>query len=239
MHQISDRVFVGAQTDFDMINRPWETEWPILHAARDPWHRQLLGYAGRGAPKEHPEYLFARRENRLYLNLLDVHDPKYVSTDVIDEAMRFLHEQVERLTAAATAEQILICCNQGRSRAPTIGMLWLAPDLPADFEVAEDAYREVCPVYMPGVGMREFARAHWERYRAREWLGGAVDGGAPDLLDKAEQIWQTFCRNRATNPAVARGELIQSIVSLVQASSAAEQAGRLTNGEGHTSSSPG
>ena len=38
------------------------------------YHRQALGYRSRGAPKDHPEYLVARRGNRLILNIVDAND---------------------------------------------------------------------------------------------------------------------------------------------------------------------
>ncbi len=59
----------------------------------------------------------------------------------------------------------MVHCNQGRSRSPTIAMLVLAKSLPAKFEDAEDAFREIYPDYDPANGMREFARMNWDDYR--------------------------------------------------------------------------
>jgi hypothetical protein len=59
-------------------------------------HRQALGYGGRGAPQSHPEYLFARRENRLLLNLVDVADPSFIRRELIDAALSFIHECLQR-----------------------------------------------------------------------------------------------------------------------------------------------
>lgn len=166
MHLIAHKLWVGSKADFDDIDA-CGTSWHVVHAARDPWHREALGYTGRGAPKDHPEYLWARRGRRLMLNLVDAADPKYIGVELVDEAMRFIDEALGECAPKDCPDAVLICCNQGQSRGPTIGMLYLAPGLSAVFEEAEEAYRLLCPSYAPGDGMRSFAHANWVLYRGR------------------------------------------------------------------------
>ncbi|AKP27668.1 hypothetical protein LIMHP_04495 [Leptospira interrogans serovar Manilae] len=40
-------------------------DWFIIHACKEPYHRDLLGYTG----KEHPEYLLAKRKNRFRITI--------------------------------------------------------------------------------------------------------------------------------------------------------------------------
>lgn len=155
MIEVAPNLFVGDQNDYEAIRL--ENGWQVVHCAKDPWHRQALGYSGRGAPKDHPEYLYARRGARLALNLIDAEDPAYIPKEIIDVAVQFIK-------ARATGK-LLTHCNQGASRSPTIAMLAIAPSLSADFLTAEETFSsELYPPYMPKSGMRGFAEAHWAEY---------------------------------------------------------------------------
>ena len=170
------------------------------------------------------------------LNLVDAPDPKYVSVKVVDEAMRFIDEWMEaHQTEVDNPNALLICCNQGGSRAPTLGLLYLAWRMPDSFTEAEDQYRESCPSYAPGVGMREFARIHWHHYRARHGYVVPATAANTDALAKAEQIWHAFCESMKSDPARAREQLIQSLVTAL---SAAETQDHANNGTAD-SSNPG
>ena len=136
--------------------------WAIVHACRDPYHRQLLGYTGRGAPKDHPEYLYAERGNRLYLNLVDAKDPKYIPKEVIDKAIAFIDEKlVEGL-------KVLVHCNQGESRGPGVGFLYLLRHTDAlpktSLHEALAVFRKIYPAFYPGGGISGFIVEHWKEY---------------------------------------------------------------------------
>jgi len=162
-------LFVGNQEDEKALTN--REDWAIVHAAKEPYHRDALRYIGRGAPKDDPEYLMAYRPiqdiagfpppSRLILNLVDVEDPKYVHPEIIRAAMKFIDANAH----------VLVHCNQGASRSPTIAMLYLHSigKLPLIFEAAEAEFKEIYPPYCPGKGMRGFAQAHWEEYRNRGW----------------------------------------------------------------------
>jgi hypothetical protein len=40
-------------------------------------------------------YLLAKRENRLFINLLDVENPMYITKEIMDEALRFIAQNME------------------------------------------------------------------------------------------------------------------------------------------------
>ncbi|MBA2116847.1 hypothetical protein HOV93_40400 [Planctomycetes bacterium FF15] len=75
MIQIHQFLHVGSEHDYEKVVRH-RPDWRVVHACKDPYHRQALGYSGRDAPKSHPEYLIARREHRLILNLVDAPAPR-------------------------------------------------------------------------------------------------------------------------------------------------------------------
>jgi len=164
MIEIHPGLYVGDERDYYQVEH--ETGWRVVHACKEPFHRQALGYVGRAAPREHPEYLIARRGDRLILNLVDAPDPAYIPREIIDAAIEFIRESL------AEGHRVLVHCNQGESRSPGIGLLYLVActeRLPRDtLEHAETSYRAVYPLYNPGRGVRGFMAANWESYSGRK-----------------------------------------------------------------------
>jgi predicted protein tyrosine phosphatase len=160
MKEIYTNLWIGNSQDFELVVKE-KPGWMIVHACKEPYHRQLLGYTTRGAPKDHPEYLMARRGNRLYLNLVDAPNPDFFDKRIIDAALGFIDEGLEN------KNKVLVHCNLGESRSPSIGMLYLASrteQLPKSFSEAEIAFRKIYPDYNPSVGIREFIRQNWQNY---------------------------------------------------------------------------
>jgi hypothetical protein len=116
MRKVMQNLFVGNEVDYETNVRN-DNSWAVVHACKEPYHRQALGYSGRGAPKGHPEYLIAKRGTRLILNMVDADNPAYIPKEIIDAALQFIHEQL------ASGKKVLVHCNQGASRS--------APLLPA------------------------------------------------------------------------------------------------------------
>lgn len=164
MIEISAGLFIGSEADYELSVKRQEG-WCVVHACKDPYHRQALGYTGRAAPREHPEYLIARRGNRLILNLIDAPDPAYIPREIIDAALAFIGDGLK------ARARVLVHCNQGESRAPSIGLLYLATAtdrLPvATFLEAEIAFRTIYPTYNPGRGVRGFLMTNWNTYCAQ------------------------------------------------------------------------
>lgn len=163
MLEIYPQLFIGAAADYEttVCHQPG---WAIVHACKEPYHRDALGYTSQAAPKTHPEYLIARRGHRLILNLVDAPNPAYIPKEIIDAALAFIHTNRE------TGSRVLVHCNQGASRAPIIGLLYLAHHTNAinatTFTAAEQEFRQRYPPYAPGPGMRDFASQHWGVYRS-------------------------------------------------------------------------
>lgn len=116
MIEVDKNLFVGAEIDEHRIRG--QSDWYVIHACKEPFHRQALGYSGRAASKDHPEYLIARREGRLILNLVDVDNASFVSPVIIDAAL-------EAIAANIATKKVLVHCNQGQSRSPAIAFLYL------------------------------------------------------------------------------------------------------------------
>jgi len=161
MIEVYPSLFVGDENDYE-FNVAAQEGWAVVHACQEPYHRQALGYRGRGAPKHHPEYLVACRANRLILNIVDVDNPTFFDKGMIDAALGFIDE------ALAQGSRVLIHCNQGESRSPAIALLYMAARLGAlpteSLQAAEDQFRALYPGYNPKPGIRGHLHQYWHEY---------------------------------------------------------------------------
>lgn len=160
MIQIHPNLYIGDQTDYErnVRNQPG---WSIVHACKDPYHREALGYSGRGAPKHHPEYLIAKRDNRLILNLIDPENPAYIPMEIIDAALKFVDQHLE------SGRKVLVHCNQGQSRSPGIGLLYLAKEgiiENSSFNTALMEFKKIYPPINMAGGMTGFLMKNWDNY---------------------------------------------------------------------------
>lgn len=165
MIEVAPNLFVGNQLDYEKNVFSREADgpkagWAVVHACKEPYHRQALGYTGRGAPKDNPEYLFAFRENRLCLNLVDVDNADYVSATLMDVALLFIKANL------AEGKKVLVHCNQGQSRGPSIALLYLAANGDPRFRnvdpvVAMSDFGEVYQPYQPAPGMAGYLTRNW------------------------------------------------------------------------------
>ena len=79
----------------------------------------------------------------------------------MDAAIQAIHENIGTL-------KVLVHCNQGASRSPTIALLYLAK-FTREFEgmtydLAVHKFRQMYPEFFPAIGVSEFARRNWGTY---------------------------------------------------------------------------
>jgi protein-tyrosine phosphatase len=121
-----------------------------------------LGYKGRGAPKDSEEYLIAERGNELCLNLIDADDPNYIPAEIILTAIEEIQYQLgEKRT-------VFVHCNEGKSRAPAIVLMYLTLENIIEeptYEEAVKVFKEVYPLFEPANGMDEFMRSVYSEYK--------------------------------------------------------------------------
>ncbi len=159
MIEVHPSLWVGDQTD--ALTTIGKTGWFVVSAAKYPWHRDAVGYTTKAAPKDDPEYLMALRGRHLALNLVDVPDPAYIPPAVINAALATIE-----INLADPDTQVLVHCNQGASRAPTIGLLFMRKftDRFADklhWEAVQE-FKRTYPAYAPAAGMDGYAKQHWD-----------------------------------------------------------------------------
>ena len=162
MIEVSTNLYVGSQMDEAAIRS--QAGWYVVHACKEPYHRQALNYPGHGAPKNHPEYLIARRDGRLILNLVDVPNVAFIRPEIIDAAVEAVHQNL-------TASKVLVHCNQGMSRSPGIALLYMAKHTDRfngmSSEAAVQEFRVIYPGYAPAAGIADYVRLNWEKYASK------------------------------------------------------------------------
>lgn len=172
MKSIIEGLYVGTVDD---IAAARDNGLSILGACKEPLHRRFArlrgadrdGYLGRAMAKDEPEYLYAEREHALYCNLVDAKDPKYISDEIIDRALRFIDEE------RGQGRKVLIVCNKAESRSPSIAFMWLIRSKDeswrdmSDFESAVAFFKKYYyPLYNPGAGFAEYVKTFWEKSKS-------------------------------------------------------------------------
>lgn len=159
MIEVHPNLFVGSQDDEAAIRG--RAGWFVVHACKEPYHRQALGYTSPGAPKQHPEYLLAERPGRLILNLVDVAQVSFIAPIIVDTALGAIDHHISEF-------KVLVHCNQGLSRSPSIALLYLLKHTDAlgshDPAAALLAFRRLYPPYAPGQGMADYVQLNWAKY---------------------------------------------------------------------------
>lgn len=162
MIEIYPGLSIGSQRDYEYCVANI-LPLAIVQACKDPYHRRALGYTTSAPPRTHPEYHFAYRGNRLILNLVDAGSVRYIAKRPIDEAIRFIYFQLNR------GNKVLVHCNQGRSRAPAIGLIYLlvaTSVLPnQNYAAAEKEFTRLYPYFAPSSGMRQFLIQNFRFYK--------------------------------------------------------------------------
>lgn len=160
MREVYPNLFVGDQDDYE--KNKGKKGWVYVLAAKDPYHREALGYTSLAAPKHDPEYLIAKRGERLILNLVDVPPEKsvFIPNEIINRAIIFIDSQIN------IGENVLIVCNRGESRGPSLAFAYLLKhtDLFKDvktFAAAEKKFKKRYPKYNPS-GIRDKVREIFE-----------------------------------------------------------------------------
>lgn len=143
--QVSDRIYIA-----DLEGCGHDETKAYVHACKSPCHQHAVNYSG-SLPSDHPHYLFKRVENHLYLNMIDPPKPLF-KMEIFSVALPFI-------AAHAKERDVIIHCNQGLSRSPSLAMLHLFAM--HDYETALRLFSNLFPAYQPGLGIETFLRDNW------------------------------------------------------------------------------
>lgn len=138
-----------------------DQDWAFVHATQTI-HYKLLGWDRRfnKPDKNHPNYIFYEEDNRLSLNWVDGEAflYKWSGPETFVKVLNFIDKWIKD-------KKVLIHCDQGQSRAPTIGLLYLAKrmkTIPDDsFISAKNEFIKLYPHYLPG-GIGNYVNDKWK-----------------------------------------------------------------------------
>jgi len=156
MIEVHDRVYVGNISSCTLGN----SELAIVHACKHPCHVNAVGYTGN-LPRDHPNYLTLMTEHDLYLNIIDPDRPLFMPplfTTFLEFASNHWDE----------GRRVLVHCNQGESRAPSLAMLLLAKHVGVisndSYASAKNDFWNIYPAYNPGLGIQRYLSENWYEF---------------------------------------------------------------------------
>ncbi|SHN28931.1 dual specificity protein phosphatase [Chitinophaga sp. CF418] len=156
MIQIHPNLFVGNTADCE-LNTP---DVAVVHACKDPCHRRAVGYKGN-LPSTHPHYLVHQDNNHLYLNMVDMEDEfaAHFTDPIMQQAMAFIERNI-------TERPVLVHCNLGMSRSPSIALLYMARRGfigNMSYSIARNDFKTIYAPYNPGNGIATYLNRNWEK----------------------------------------------------------------------------
>lgn len=151
--RVADRLCFGDESTCSHLH---SDSLAIVHACKNPCHQRALSYQ-KSLVKSHPHYLVYESGHHLYLNLIDPPQPLFM----IPSFTAFL-EFVDRKIVDC---DVLIHCNQGESRAPSLALLYMSKRLGTlpneSYDLAAQAFQFRFP-YRPGKGIQTWLTRNWD-----------------------------------------------------------------------------
>ena len=163
MQQIkSTNIHIGSEEDFkqNFIIKNKKNDLAIVNVAGN-LHRLILGYRPK---KDDPSYVLHISPDKQILsaNFVDASDPKYYDwnnngVSVFTKILDFIDLHIQK--------SVLINCNQGISRSPSIALLYLAKRAMViskeSFQSAHQDFTHIYLFYQPQKGIELFLRQNW------------------------------------------------------------------------------
>lgn len=153
MFQVSENLFVGNENDcfFDE-----KAGWAVIHASKSPCHQTIIGYKG-SLPPNHIYYLIYEKGPHLFLNMIDPPIPLF-KPELFTRSLDFIDKYIP-------TSKVLLHCNQGESRAPSLALLYLAKRgkkiTDENFLLAFNDFKKIYPYYQPGNGIATYLSQNW------------------------------------------------------------------------------
>lgn len=128
------------------------SEYATVHACKHPCYQNVVGKVD----KRNPNYLYFKTNEDIYLNMIDA-DYEYFSFELIFAALLFITKNIKN-------KKVLIHCNEGISRSPSLGMLYLFRNKCKSFLEAQTEFMKLYPQYNPSFGIQYFLKNNWSNF---------------------------------------------------------------------------
>jgi predicted protein tyrosine phosphatase len=155
MMQLGDtNVYIGNRADSRLRH---DDDWAVINTAKTV-HLEIMGW--QESQKGHPNYILFEDDNVLSFNWGDGQAFLYNMTgpEGFVRALDFIDRWIG-------TKKVLINCDQGQSRSPTVALLYLAKRLHAlpdtTFAAARAEFVLLYPAYAPS-GIADYVAQHWD-----------------------------------------------------------------------------
>lgn len=153
MIEVQNGLFIGTERDC----RRGDASQAVVHACKNPCHVNAVGYQG-SLPSNHPNYLFLESDYDLVLNMIDPPVALF-KPEMFSAFLKFSRRHY------AESRSMLVHCNQGESRAPSLALVFMAKVSrtinDGSYESARSDFQKVFSGYRPGTGIQMYLRDHW------------------------------------------------------------------------------
>ena len=150
MIEIYNNLYIGEDIDCEACTS--DSGFSIVHACQS-CHQRLVKIKG-------PLPYIYEDGSHLYLNLVDspFELPADLTNPMFKNAINFIYRELQN-------KKVLVHCNFGYSRSPSIGMIYLAATgtIPNnDFDVTVNEFVKLYPKYGPGTGITLYLLRNWD-----------------------------------------------------------------------------
>ena len=135
-------------------------EWCIIHACQS-YHYKVMGWSIHRRPnKDDPKYLIYEEDHEMSLNWVDgaAHLYDWYGPEKFSHILDFIDRNIK-------TKKVFIHCDLGKSRSPSIGLLYLAKRIKIipgqTFQLAFHAFKKIFPQYSPG-GIGIYIESKWQ-----------------------------------------------------------------------------
>lgn len=154
MKEIFKNLFIGNDKDCIYAGNTFH----IIHACKT-CHQKGVGYR-KNLNSNHPNYLIYKKSKHLFLNMVDMERELLAkfTHPIMKSALEFIRNNIKD-------QKILIHCNQGQSRSPSISLIYLAQNenIPNNsYTDAKDGFLKIYPYYLPGRGIELYLKNNWK-----------------------------------------------------------------------------
>jgi len=155
------KLYVGDINDNSNLS---ETNWAVVHATQTI-HYKILGWnrTYNKPDKNHPNYIVYENENHLSLNLVDgaAYLYNWSGSETFIKVLDFIDKWISE-------KNVLVHCDQGFSRSPTLCLLYLAKRKSLisnnSYSEAKQDFLELYQNFNPG-GIGDFVNENWLKIR--------------------------------------------------------------------------
>jgi hypothetical protein len=162
MTEIYPNLFIGTVEEAKRVmSRDWTPFWCVVNLA-STFHYENHGW--KKGLKDHPCYVMCVEYPYSLLSLNWVDGPAYLY-DYQGKGVERFRKILDFIDTGIKTHKVLIVCNQGVSRSPSVALVYLAKYLhkiPSEsYAAAKEEFIKLYPMYAPG-GIADFLSQHWD-----------------------------------------------------------------------------